>query len=49
MRSSANHADDVPLVFGAHFMTDEGEPDLWTGKCADSEYYMSTHALSTLC
>ena len=32
IRSSANHGDDVPLTFGAPFMNDVGEPDLWKGE-----------------
>jgi len=27
--SSANHGYDLPFVFGAPFMSDEGEPELW--------------------
>lgn len=30
--SSANHGYDLPFVFGAPFMSDEGEPELWRGE-----------------
>ena len=32
LRSSANHGDDLPFVFGAPFMSDDGESELWKGK-----------------
>ena len=31
IKSSANHGDDLPFVFGAPFMSDDGEPELWKG------------------